>query len=107
MKIFRILKGVKQSFLKIMRCRKKFAMVQANYISDVSPSDPTSLVPSLPKYSSSTRFRSSVGVALGVVSVGVDLFFITWASFLISGPLLWIHPLGFLTRQILPAPYHF
>ncbi|KAL9322447.1 hypothetical protein ACSQ67_010500 [Phaseolus vulgaris] len=44
--------------------------------SDVSPSGPTSLVPSLPKHSSSTRFRSSVGVALGVVSVGVGFFFI-------------------------------
>ena len=33
--------------------------------SDLSPSGPTSPAPSPPKHSSSTRFRGSVGVALG------------------------------------------
>ncbi|XP_027927821.1 early nodulin-like protein 2 [Vigna unguiculata] len=43
--------------------------------SDVSPSGPTSSAPSQPKHSGSMRFRGSVGVAMGVVSVGVGLFF--------------------------------
>ncbi|WVZ01601.1 hypothetical protein V8G54_027670 [Vigna mungo] len=43
--------------------------------SDISPSDPTSSAPNPPKHSGATSFRSSVGVGLGVVSIGVGLFF--------------------------------